>query len=122
MPKDDGLLAVDVRLYLARNGKAPFEHWLEGLKDSTARARIKARVNRLRLGNFGDSKSVGQGVFELRLDFGPGYRIYFGRASNTVLLLLCGGSKKSQRADIEQAKRYWNDYQSRQKASKEEDS
>ena len=117
----DGLLPVDVRLYLARNGKAPFEHWPEGLKDSTARARIK-RVNRLRLGNFGDSKPVGQGVFELRLDFGPGYRIYFGRASNTVLLLLCGGSKKSQRADIEQGKRYWNDYQSRQEASKEEDS
>jgi putative addiction module killer protein len=115
----DSLLPVDVRLYLARNGKAPFEHWLEGLKDSTARARVKARVNRLRLGNFGHSKSVGQGVFELRLDFGPGYRVYFGRASNTVVLLLSGGSKKGQAADIEQAKRYWNDYQNRQEASKE---
>ena len=118
MPRDNGLLPVDVRLYLARNGKTPFEHWLEGLKDSMTRARIKARVNRLRLGNFGDSKSVGQGVFELRLDFGPGYRIYFGRASSMVLLL-CGGSKKSQPADIEEAKRYWNDYQKLQKASKE---
>jgi putative addiction module killer protein len=117
--QQDSLLPVDVRLYLARNGRAPFERWLEGLKDSVVRARIKARVNRLRLGNFGDSKSVGQGVFELRLDFGPGYRIYFGRASNTVVLLLCGGSKKGQQADIEQAKGYWNDYQNRQETSKE---
>jgi len=116
--QQDSSLPVDVRVYLARNGKAPFERWLEGLKDSTARAKVKARINRLRLGNFGDSKSLGQGVFELRLDFGPGYRLYFGRASNTVVLLLCGGSKKRQQADIEQAKGYWNEYQDRQEASK----
>ena len=62
------------------------------------------------LGNFGDSKSVGEGVFEMRVHFGPGYRIYFAKQDRAVVVLLCGGEKKSQRADIQTAKAYWTDY------------
>jgi putative addiction module killer protein len=103
----------EVREYIARDGKAPFSHWLDALKDAKTRARIRTRLNRIRLGNFGDCKALGDGVFELRLAFGPGYRVYFGRDGEQVVLLLGGGDKSSQARDMEKAKAAWNDYRSK---------
>ena len=82
---------------------ADFERWLQKLRDREARARILVRIRRLSLGNFGDAKSVGQGVYELRLHYGPGYRIYYLHQGETVVLLLCGGTKNRQSLDIERA-------------------
>jgi len=87
-----------------------FREWLNRLDDVKTRARIDARLLRARLGNLGDAKSVGGGVYELRLAFGPGYRIYFGLDGPRILVLLVGGDKGSQRADIKWAKLYWEDY------------
>ena len=81
-----------------------FIEWLTGLRDIQARARIAKRIDRIAQGNFGDAKSVGDGVSELRFDFGPGYRIYYARRGNVVVILLCGGDKDSQARDIERAK------------------
>jgi putative addiction module killer protein len=81
-----------------------FIAWLRALRDVQGRARIIKRVDRLAGGNFGDSKSIGDGVSELRLDFGPGYRIYYTRRGDVVVILLCGGDKASQAHDIERAK------------------
>ena len=90
--------------YVTPDGKNPFRKWLRALRDVRARAKIRVRLNRVRLGNFGDAKSVGGGVSELRIPYGPGYRLYFARAGSTVVLLLCGGDKSSQKRDIETAK------------------
>lgn len=103
----------EIELYLADDGSSPFEEWLFGLKDVQVRAKVNARLDRLRLGNFGDCKSVGSGVFELRINYGPGYRIYFGQDSDTLVILLCGGDKSSQAADIKKANRFWDDYKVR---------
>jgi len=98
-----------VREYLTAGDKSPYREWL-GTLDAPVRARIQARVLRFELGNLGDSKSVGEGVWEARLAFGPGYRLYFGRHGNTVILLLLGGDKGSQAKDIRRAKQYWMDF------------
>ncbi len=87
--------------------------WVEGLADRTARARILARIDRLALGNAGDFAPVGDGVMELRLDFGPGYRVYYSKIGRMVLLLLCGGDKSTQKKDIINAKAYLKDYRAR---------
>lgn len=86
---------IELREYITEDGRNPFREWLEGLRDREARARIRVRLNRIRLGNFGDVKSVGRGVHELRLSHGPGYRIYFGRREEMVVILLQGGDKAS---------------------------
>lgn len=99
--------------YLTEEGENPFHKWLNSLKDLTARARIRVRLNRVRLGNFGDCKPVGKGVNELRVDYGPGYRIYFGKSTTTIVILLCGGSKKTQTRDIQLAQTYWADFKRR---------
>jgi len=80
-----------------------FADWLDGLRDARAKARILIRLRRLSLGNFGDWKSIGSGVSELRVDYGPGYRIYLTRQENSVVILLVGGTKKSQSRDIKRA-------------------
>lgn len=90
-----------------------FARWLDELADRQARARIKTRIDRASLGNFGDVEPVGEAVSELRIDWGPGYRVYFGRVGKTILLLLCGGDKRTQRRDIENAKAYFQDYKHR---------
>ena len=100
----------EIREYLTPSGRNPFREWLHSLRDIKARAQIRVRLNRMRLGNFGDSKALGGGVHELRVDFGPGYRVYFGRTGRPIVLLLCGGAKGSQDRDIVQAKEHWADY------------
>jgi len=98
---------IDVRVYETADGRCPFNDWLLALRDVHARARIRARIARVREGNFGDAKPIGEGVFELRVHHGPGYRIYFGRQGKAVVILLCGGDKRTQPRDIARAKRYW---------------
>lgn len=95
---------IAIREYLTSNGHSPFGAWLEGLRSREARARVLVRLHRIRLGNFGDCKSVGSGVTELRLFAGSGYRVHFSRQGDTVVLLLCGGDKGSQARDIARAK------------------
>jgi putative addiction module killer protein len=103
----------DIQLYVTDEGKAPVEDWLKGLRDRKARAAIDARVARLRLGLVGNAREVGEGVHELKVDVGQGYRVYFGNVSNAVVLLLCGGDKRTQRTDIKRAREFWSDYQER---------
>ena len=99
-----------VLIYVDERGYEPFTTWLNGLRDKIARKRILARMKRVEQGNLGDYKSVGDGVLELRLFFGSGYRIYFGQDGDTLIILLLGGDKSSQTQDIELAKVYWEDY------------
>ena len=99
-------------LYETADGRCPFVEWLDGLKDRRTRAIIDARLLRLEHGNLGDSRPVGDGVMELRVHAGPGYRVYFGQDGETIVVLLCGGDKGSQAQDIAAAKSYWNDYRS----------
>ena len=100
---------LTVREYLDETGRSPFRSWLSTL-DRVTRARIQARILRFELGNLGDHKQVGRGVWEARLAFGPGYRVYFGKSGTDIVLLLLGGDKRSQPRDIERARRYWADY------------
>ena len=100
----------ELRLYRTSSGKVPFEDWMDGLRDGRGRAQIEVRLDRLELGNFGDCKPAGEGVLELRIDFGPGYRVYFAEDGPVVVLLLIGGDKSTQRKDIKTAKAYWKDY------------
>jgi putative addiction module killer protein len=104
---------IELLEYLTEEGENPFHKWLTSLKDLTARAKIRVRLNRVRLGNFGDCKPVGKGVNELRVDYGPGYRIYYGKSTTTIVILLCGGSKKTQAKDIQLAQAYWADFRRR---------
>lgn len=110
----------EIEYYQTREGTIPFREWLAGLKDREAQMRIDARLVRLRSGNPGDVKAVGAGVSELRVDYGPGYRIYFAMAATTLVVLLCGGDKRMQAADIKRAKKFWTDYQQRASESEEE--
>lgn len=105
---------VTLRVYEATDGKCPFNEWFDGL-DSAAAVKVTTALARMEHGNFGDVKSVGQGVLERRIFFGPGYRIYFGRDGDELVILLCGGSKKRQSKDIEAAKALWDHYKQRKK-------
>ena len=87
-----------------------FDAWIENLRDRQARQRIAARLTRIQAGNFGDVKPVGEGVSELRIDYGPGYRVYFGEEAGHIVILLCGGDKDTQTRDIKDAKEYWKEY------------
>lgn len=102
-------MAYEIREYISESGVLPFQEWLESL-ETEIQQRIEARIFRLELGNLGDYKSLGDGVCEARLMFGPGYRIYFGIEKRKVILLLCGGKKVSQKKDIIKAKVYWHNY------------
>jgi len=93
--------------YLEDDGHAPFTEWLSTLRDRDAHARIDARLVRVRLGNFGIIKPVGDGVIEMKIDYGPGYRLYYAMNGKTVVLLLIGGDKSTQTRDVKLAKAYW---------------
>ncbi|GAA0699501.1 type II toxin-antitoxin system RelE/ParE family toxin [Vreelandella titanicae] len=103
--------------YLTADGHDPFQAWLDATKakDRQAAMRVLMRLNRLVAGNAGDTKSVGDGVMELRIDYGPGYRVYYAKVGRRLVLLLTGGTKKRQQADIEQAKAFLVDYRKRLK-------
>ena len=103
----------ELHIYVTASGQAPFSEWLKALQDGKARARIRVRLDRVSLGNMGDCHGVGDGVQELRIDYGPGYRVYFGQLGSTIVLLLCGGDKSTQTKDIALAKQFWNDYRRR---------
>ena len=102
-----------LRIYQTVVGRLPLGEWLAALHDERARARILVRLDRVSLGNIGDCRSVGEGVQELRIDYGPGYRVYFGQLGSTIVLLLCGGDKNSQAKDINLAHYYWSEYRRR---------
>lgn len=102
-------MKLTIKEYLSADGRSFFREWLDAL-DLSVRARIQARVLRFEMGNLGDHKSVGGGVWEARFVFGPGYRIYFGKEGSTVILLLLGGDKSSQARDMAKARRLWREY------------
>jgi putative addiction module killer protein len=107
------IAARRVEFYVAPNGTIPFLEWLSSLSDAHVRARVRVRIDRIALGNFGFCASVGEGVSELKIDTGPGYRVYFGQKGTQLVVLLCGGTKKHQQRDISLAKEYWKEYRDR---------
>ena len=101
---------IEIRLYEDNNRREPFTQWLSSL-DSAAQARILARLDRTAKGNWGDFRSIGKGIFELRYHFGPGYRVYFGKVKKFTIVLLTGGTKASQKSDIKLAEQLWSMFQ-----------
>ena len=99
--------------YEKTDGVSPFATWLDSLKDAKARAAIRVRLDRLALGMLGDHHNVGGGVWELRIDFGPAYRLYYGEWKGYVVILLLGGTKRGQSRDIAAAKKYFDDFRRR---------
>ena len=107
------IIPRDVRNYVTPEGHEPYEEWVNSYRNRKTRAIIRERVNRLHLGNFGDYKRLTADLYELRIHYGPGYRVYFGVVDRVIVILLCGGSKKTQRRDIQRAKEYWGELRSR---------
>jgi len=103
---------IEIRYYLDTYGHSPFDEWFSGL-DSGARAKVAVAIVRLEQGNLSNVKSVGEGVLEYRINFGPGYRAYFGCDGEALVILLTGGTKKRQQRDIDAAKEFWADYRRR---------
>ena len=108
-------MTFEVRHYVTAAGRDVFREWLDALRDRHAQARVQARIDRLERGLLGDVEPCGEGVWELRIDWGPGYRVYYSRAGDRIILLLLGGDKRKQNADIKLAKEHWHDYQQRTK-------
>lgn len=104
----------EVLRYQTQDESVPFTEWLQSLRGKRAQAKVRVRLKRLEAGIFGDYEPVGDGILELREHLGAGYRVYFGRHGQTVVILLCGGTKKTQAADIKTAKEYWADWKRRQ--------
>jgi len=109
-------MIIEIRAYETGIGRSPFAEWFEAL-DAQAAAKITTALNRLERGNTSNVKSVGSGVLELRIDFGPGYRVYFGWDGTEIVILLGGGTKKRQQRDIEDAQSCWRDYKKRKKGA-----
>lgn len=101
---------IKIKLLETDEGKVPFKEWYDSLKDKVTKVKIRRRLDRIELGNFGDTESLGEGVYELRIHFGAGYRVYFARAGNIVVVLLGGGDKSTQQSDITKAKQLWKRY------------
>jgi putative addiction module killer protein len=104
----------EIRYYVASDGGQPFAEWFADL-ESVARAKVTRAIARLEQGNVSNVKSAGEGVLEVRIDFGPGYRVYFGRDGEALVILLIGGTKKRQQRDIESAHVFWQDYKQRKR-------
>jgi len=104
---------IEIRHYVNHAGKDVFDDWLTQLRDSRAQAKIAVRINRLAAGNFGDCKPLRQGLSELRINWGPGYRVYYAMIGREYVLVLCGGDKRKQFADIGRALEYLKDYKER---------
>ena len=103
---------IEIQEYIALNGQSPFAKWFNGLEAETA-SKVTVYLTRVKNGNFSRVEGVGSGVFECRIDYGPGYRVYFGKDGDKLIILLGGGTKKRQQNDIEGAKMLWQDYKKR---------
>jgi putative addiction module killer protein len=103
----------NVSTYVTPDGREPFQEWFLELKDRKVRSAILARLDRLLLGNFGDSRHLGEGLYELRIHLRAGYRVYLGEVDRETVLLLLGGTKRTQKRDIQKAKAYWQELRSR---------
>jgi putative addiction module killer protein len=108
---------LEVRYYIPEDGQDPFGKWFAGL-DSTARAKVATAIARLEQGNLSNVKPVGSGVLEYRINFGPGYRVYFGRDGDVLVILLTGGTKQRQQRDIETATAFWDSYRRRKRGGR----
>jgi putative addiction module killer protein len=108
---------VEVREFLDRNGRSPYAHWFDRLNKDAA-TKVATALARMQQGNFSNAKGVGSGVLEYRIDFGPGYRIYFGKDGDRLVILVGGGTKKRQQQDIEMAQVRWQDYKLRKGAGR----
>ena len=106
-------ISRQIEEYITVEGRVPFGEWLERLNDRKARARIRVRLDRLSMGNLGDCRFLGGGLCELRIDYGPGYRVYFSEIGDLIVLLLAGGTKRSQQRDISRARGFLTDFRRR---------
>ncbi len=102
-----------VNEYLDEQGESPYAQWIGRLRDVRAKAKILLQVDKMELGLFGDVEPIGDGLSELRIHYGPGYRVYFGKEGQQIYLLLCGGDKSTQSKDIKKAKAYWKSHKRR---------
>jgi putative addiction module killer protein len=107
------IIPRELRAYRTSSGRSPFSVWLQELRDLQGKEAIVKRLDRLSLGNPGDAACLSGGVWELRIHVGPGYRVYYGHEGNSIVILLCGGDKSSQKRDIRKALSYWEDYSRR---------
>ena len=106
-------ISRQIEEYITVEGRVPFGEWLKRLNDRKARARIRVRLDRLSMGNLGDCRFLGSGLCELRIDYGPGYRVYFGEIGDLIILLLAGGTKRSQQRDISRDRGFLTDFRRR---------
>lgn len=106
-------MPYSIKVYETMRGKRPFQQWLDDLPGMKIRVRMELRIDRLTMGNLGQCKALNAGLYELKIDMGPGYRIYFGKIGQQIILLLCAGDKKSQKTDIIKAREYLKDYKMR---------
>jgi len=104
------MVEQEIQKLALQNGLVPFDEWFDSLRDLRTQAAVDARLTRVRAGNFGDCKSVGGGVFELRISFGPGLRVYYGLHGRQIVVLLGGGDKRSQARDIRRAQQLWQQF------------
>ena len=102
-----------IQNYETPDGRPPFKNWFNSIKDKSAKVKVIQRIDRMILGNFGDCKNLGDGIYETRIHYGPGYRIYWGDLNGVIVILLCGGSKRTQKQDINKAREYWQELRNR---------
>jgi putative addiction module killer protein len=110
---NDNSAVYEIRHYLTPQEKDVYLEWRRQLRDTKARIAVDRRINRIELGNFGDHKFCRDEVWELRIDVGPGYRVYYALAGTQIVLLLCGGDKRTQNADINRACTHWQEWKQR---------